>query len=423
MKLLTLFNNFFVMVKSQNSYEKLFYLMIFLLPILAISVRHWISNIFIFLFLLSVYDYFFNKKHNRTLEKQEYNYIYILLFYFCIFLLSSVVNGWGEPQTHILGTMLRFLAIIPMLLMFRRMHYLLPVLIAGSIIACVVNIAYLYDNPGKGFYSHLFSGPVTLLFSIFIIPVIMNYKMKIPFKIVLVIILLLSILTVFELGSRSAFIAIIFVALFYTFTYVKGVYRFYSLILILLSGIGAYYGNDNVKMRIDRGVNGISIYFNEKNPEQATSKFNSIHDVAARFEMWRASKYFVPENPILGFGPDEYENNIKKLIDKNLINSVAFASHPHNGYFHELYAKGLLGLIAMLLVLYYPAYVYIVNFKSNRYLSILGLSVIISFSAYSLTESAPFNNNNFSSIMLIYISIIFVSLFQKNNELMSTKNE
>ncbi|MFV1985267.1 MAG: O-antigen ligase family protein, partial [Thiohalomonadales bacterium] len=164
-------------------------------------------------------------------------------------------------------------------------------------------------------------------------------------------------------------------------------------------------------------------YFNEPNPEQATEKFNEIHDIAARFEMWRSGKYFISENPILGYGPNEYANEIQILIDKKLINSVAKASHPHNAYFMELFSKGILGLIAMLLVLYYPAYYFIKLSKVKPFESTLGLSVVIAFTAFSLTESAAFNNNNFSSMMLIYLSILFISMFQQQNHINELGNE
>jgi len=409
-------NNFYTIYKEQKYFDRLIYLIIFLLPIFAISVLEWVSGLFILLFLLSIAYYFTYKKISSPLAKEEKHFIYILLFYFFIYLLSSVVNGWGEPQTHILGTMLHFVAIIPMILMFRHLKYLIPILIIGSIVACVVNIVYLYELPGKGVYGPLFSGPMTFLSCIFIISVFKRYTLNTPLKIALVILFILSILTIFELGSRSAFVALFFMIILYTLVYAKGSQRIYVVLLTLIIGVGSYYGNANVKMRIDRISHGVSIYFNEKQPEQAEAKFNEIHDIAARFEMWRASKYFVPENPILGFGPDEYANKIAILIDKKLISSVAQASHPHNAYFHELYAKGMLGLIAMLLVFYYPAYLFITQYQSKLCVSMLGLSAIISFSAFSLTESAAFNNNNFSSIMLIYISMILVSLFQKNKQ-------
>jgi O-antigen ligase len=416
-------NEFLLIAKKQNNLDRINYLFIFLLPIFSISVRHWASGIATIIFLSSVLYYFINKKNIRPLGKSEKNYIYIFLFYFLVYLLSSLVNGWEKPQTHILGTMLHFIAIIPMLYMFRNMIYALPILAAGSILACISNVIYLFMSGSVGVYSHLFSGPMTLLFCTFIIPVIVTFKFNRILKIILVIILVLSILTIFNLGSRSAFLALLLLMVFYTIVYLKSNQRFIAVFFIIILSVSAYYGNEQVKMRIDRIIFGVTEYINEEHPEQAIGKFNNIHDIAARFEMWRAGQYFINQNPILGFGPNEYANEIQVLIDKKLINSVAKASHPHNVYFMELFSKGFLGLIAMLLVLYYPAYIFIKFYKIKPYESVLGLSVIISFTAFSLTESAAFNNNNFSSMMLIYISIIFVSVFQKNNFMMSFNNE
>jgi len=409
--------NFYALYKEQSYLNRFIYLSIFLLPIFSISVRHWGSGISILIFLLSTGVYFKNKNISRELFKEEKNYIYILLFYFIIFLLSSVVNGWGDAQTHILGTMLRFIAIIPMLYMFRDLKYVLVVLTLGSIFACMSNIIYLYFGSTTGIYSHLFSGPMTFLFSVFIIPVIIKFQFNIVIKTCLIILLLLSILTVFELGSRSAFVAMLMIMIFYLLIYTKSYNRIYFFLFIVIVSIGSYYGNDNVAQRIDRITTGLSVYYSESHPEQATEKLNVVHDIAARLEMWRAGKYFLVDNPILGFGPNEFEKEIQELINEKLISSVASASHPHNAYLKELFSKGLLGLIAMLLVLYYPAYIFIRSHNENPYVSTLGLSVIVSFSAFSMTESAAFNNNNFSSIMLVYITILFVSLFQRNDEL------
>jgi len=304
--------------------------------------------------------------------------------------------------------------------MFRHLNYALPVLIVGSIFACLNNIFYLYLSGSFGIYSHLFSGPMTLLFCIFIIPVILNFRFTKIIKVVLFIILILSIISIFNIGSRSAFLAIVLLMVFYTFVYLKGRNRIFAAIGIVILSFGSYYGNDNVKMRIDKVSHGLSEYINEPNPGLATAKFDQVHDIAARLEMWRAARFFFVENPILGFGPNEYKHEIKILINKKLINSVAKASHPHNAFFMELYSKGLLGLIAMLMVLYYPANIFIKYYKSKPVESVLGLSIIISFTAFSLTESAAFNNNNFSSMMLIYISIVFVSIFQQKNETTSS---
>jgi len=406
-----LINNY----KKQSYFDNLNYLIVFLLPVFAINIREWVSGVFVVLFLLSIGYYIFTIKKKQELIKLEKYYIYILLSYFVIYVFVSVIHGWGKPQTHILGTMLHFIAIIPMYYMFRHMKYILPVLIVGSVLANIVNIIYLYDNPGKGVYGPLFSGPMIFLSCVFIVSFFYKYKLNLIVKLFLIVIVIISILTIFQLGARSAFVALFFLMLLYTFIFLKGFNRIYSLLIIALVCIGSYYGNATVKMRIDRISHGVSIYFNEKNPALVTEKFNAIHDISARFEMWRASKYFFTDNPILGFGPDEYQNEIQILIDKKLINPVAQASHPHNAYFLELYSKGLLGLLVMLLVLYYPVYICYLKYNDKPDVALLGVSLILSFTAFSLTESAAFNNNNFSSIMLIYISIIVVTLFQKNH--------
>ncbi|MFV1985563.1 MAG: hypothetical protein ACC657_18585, partial [Thiohalomonadales bacterium] len=269
-------SKFLLLYKNQNNFDRIIYVFIFLLPIFSISVRHWASGIATLLFFLSVLYYFTYKNNFRTLEKEEKYYIYIFLFYFLIFLLSSVVNGWGKPQTHILGTMLHFIFIIPMLFMFRNLNYSLSILIVGSIIACISNILYLNISGSLGVYSHLFSGPMTLLYCVFIIPVIVYFRINTLLKIILAAILLLSIISIFNLGSRSAFLAIILIMVLYSFVYLKGKTRIVAAVFIIILSVASYYGNDNVKLRIDKISHGVTEYFNEPNPEQATEKFNEI---------------------------------------------------------------------------------------------------------------------------------------------------
>ena len=90
--------------------EQAAYFLLFLFPIAVNSVRHWASTIFTLLCLLSFSYPYWRKVMLTAWEK------YLLALFaacFAAFMISNLVNGWGEKQTGVLGVEIRYLLLFP----------------------------------------------------------------------------------------------------------------------------------------------------------------------------------------------------------------------------------------------------------------------------------------------------------------------
>lgn len=74
--------------------------------------------------------------------------------YFAVFVLTSVVNGWGTLQTKQTGVEIRFLLFIPVYLVIRQMPDGTKWLLSGAILAIIATafdaVQYLFHGNGLG---------------------------------------------------------------------------------------------------------------------------------------------------------------------------------------------------------------------------------------------------------------------------------
>jgi O-antigen ligase len=160
-----------------------------------------------------------------------------------------------------------------------------------------------------------------------------------------------------------------------------------------------------VNTGVDKAVANFEKYM--KNPDIAHSKILES-STAIHLEMWRAAKYFFPDHPILGVGPGNYQVTAKKYAQEGKVNpAIAKHGHPHNSYLEALYSKGIVGLISLLLLLYYPFYVMFKNRHRSRNSAGLGMLHIAGISAFSLFDASPILFNNYTSILLLGIAVFF----------------
>lgn len=171
-----MFHSFIELFSSQEKLsDKWVLLLIFLFPIAGPVVRHWNSSIFV-LFSLTALYFLFTKKDRKILCKEEKIYLWTFFLFFCIFLVSTISNGysWEKIQLEGLGTEIDFLLFIPIYLLIRENNFVEKALFAGILLSIpVIFLFSLYEyfyiwptsrNYGLiGAYSQLFLGPITAL--------------------------------------------------------------------------------------------------------------------------------------------------------------------------------------------------------------------------------------------------------------------
>jgi len=401
--------------KYPDKTERLVYLLIFLFPIAGMSVRHWITNIFNILVLIALITL---KKPREPLIKEEKIFLWICVSYFSMFILSSLVNGWEQAQTYYLGTELRFLMAIPLYLLIRRYHDSCTWLLKGAIVGGVFLISqalydlYILNLPSVlGVYSKNLTGPFAVLCGFWSLYYISQnlYKIKVPYLIFILLSVIAAFTTAGLSGSRGSYVGFITTALVCVMFFSKPRWMFASLISIFLIAVLFYQYSSTVQTGIDKAKNEVQEYFSaEDHVTDKSSKTSS----GVRLEMIRTSLLFIKDNPLTGIGPGNYNKSTKIYVDmKKASPGISLFSNPHNVFIEVACAKGLLGLITVLLLFYYPAYIFIKDYKKFKPSAIIGLIHIIAISIFSLTDHSVIVKNNYSSILLLGIIVFLANHF------------
>ena len=148
-------------------------------------------------------------------------------------------------------------------------------------------------------------------------------------------------------------------------------------------------------------------------PFQGTGSFGS------RLEVLRSAQYSFKEHPLIGIGNGNYPNFIKKYVDSGLVGPVASQySQAHNTFAEALISKGIIGLVLILLIFYYPVYIALKT-RSKSYTSFVTISTYATaLTLISLGESMLINKDNATAYLIFFSAVLFSSLMRevKNNE-------
>ncbi len=393
------------------------YFLIFLFPIAGMSVKHWISNIYILLILLALYSL---RKKSSPLLKQEKYFLWICAIYFTTFIFTSLVNGWGKAQTYYLGTELRFLIAIPLYLLLRRYSNCDTWLIRGAILGSIFmfsqafyDVYILNHNSAIGIYSKNIIGPYAVLTGIWsFIYILYNYKTLKHNQIYFIIFSILAAMFTLALsGSRGGFVGFFLTSILCVILFSKYRWIIPSLITICLIAFLFYKNLNTVQLSVDAAINKTKLYFQTEDHVKDIYLKNST---GIRLEMIRTSILLIKEKPLVGIGPGNYEKAIEHYIQVGKANpAIGNFAFPHNSFLEVVIGKGLIGLLSLLLLFYYPAYIYIKTYKLSKSTASIGLVNITAFTAFSFTDHSVILMNNYTSILLLSMTIFFSAHINK----------
>jgi O-antigen ligase len=394
--------------QSLISVAVLTYALLFLFPIAGMLIRGWLTSIYNFLFLLGLY---FLHRRTQMLSREERIYLIICAVYFSIFVLSSLVNGWGKPQTHHLGTELRFLLVVPIYLLVREYPASWRWLLLGGLpgilvifVQSVYEVNWLGLATSWGAYSKNIIGPFAALLGFWVLH-LWQERSSVYLKAVISLVFVLALIATAVSGSRGGYIG--FIAMFVGWLLLHIRMRWAFAVAIVVVGLMAlvYQKSPIVNDGVKRAVTSFEVYM--RDPDIAHSKI-VMGSTEIHMEMWRAAKYFFPDHPILGVGPGNYQATAKQYAQEGKVNpAIAEHGHPHNIFLEALYSKGIVGLISLLLLLYYPFYIMFKTRTQSHTSANLGMLHIIGISAFSLFDASPILMNNYTSILLLGIAVFF----------------
>ena len=294
--------------------EWLIYSLVFLFPIAGVSVRHWFSGIFSVLVLMSLWDLVKKWGKRPALFKEEKIWLWLCAVFFMSFLVSSLWNGWGHAQNRALGVDIRYLLVVPLFLMLRQYPAAWRFLLAGILFAAPVLVVQAYYDTAvlklpraQGPYSPNLLGPVAALVVVWLLS---SWRLWGKYRWVIPLLVCAALWAVVMSGSRGGYLGLLVMLFFWCVFYIKGCWRVSMLVVVLSLPVAAYNMFPSVEQRVDSTVVEMDEYV-KKLMEGERKADGSVN---VRLEMWRAGWMVFNDAPILGVGPSNYTESVKKYI-------------------------------------------------------------------------------------------------------------
>ena len=405
-------------IKNKTLLEKSVYILIFLFPVLSLSVRHWLSGIFSLLALISLIYFFVSRK---KLYVEEKLLLWIFFAFICSFLLSATLNDWSPNSLRRTGTEFKYLLFFPLYIMLRQFIHLRDILLYGTILGgialglhAIYDVIYTSHGRGWGIYGPIIFGDLAVLYFSISTSILIYKKNLSPFTALLILSIILSLIASYLSGTRNAWVALIvnipILLLLFWQTHKSKKVLFSYLALVLTTFIIALVSVTTIK---DRSINAYNEFttFIQYGAEEDYDLINS--SVGFRLGQWRAATQIFQEAPFFGYGAGNASKQVNRHVEKGLAHKDLYNPKAetgigglHSTYFDALVNEGVIGLIILFIFLLYPIYIFIKLRKYDQLTSSLGLLLILNYMIFGTTEN-PFVHDNFSSVYLIFIAVLF----------------
>jgi len=359
-------------------------------PILLINVKILGNLILIIFTLVGIYR-IISEKINPIKNENLRLFTFLTLGYFFIMALSIILNtGFDEELKHL----------------FRKLHFLLAPLIAVALYKnSTINIKHLL-NSLKGaivlistiiffefFYTdHAFpSGMINsnilgdLLVIYLLLSLIRIFKEPPKELSFTFLTFFTGTIALFLTGSRGSILT--FAILFFIFL-ISGYRKFFlssknrksAIIFFLLLAMILGSSLPYMKNTYDKTISNISTW---------QSNHSALSSSGIRLQIWSASIEAHKNAPWYGYGYRSENKEVAKYSNEHK-REIASLTHLHNEYLTHLLSAGYIGLIALLMILFVPLYLFIKNRKkdqSNLY-AVAGILLCLSYFLFGFTHIA-----------------------------------
>ena len=361
------------------------------------------------------------KKVRFNLSSTDKLLIYSYLFYFFIFVLSLIFN---DGKIRELDYPSRVLLFIPVLLLLFKypiktcvLSYSIP--LGGIIVVCMA----LYDkfilnlNPEQNpRIMHIQGGDISMSLGIFslIIALYAHQKKDVKLTTLSVIGGLCGIVGSLLSTARGGWVALPVLLIVILYIYRHSLSKrffltFFGIMVATSIGI-SQMPNNRIMERIDVAQKDIQLYLD--NHDGNTS-------LGARFEMWKSALEMAKEKPLFGWGiQGATEKRKLDTKEKIVTGDIGQFTHAHNQYLDDLSKRGVVGLLALLAVLFIPLRAFMKKLNTTndevKLIATLGVAHILSVMIYGLSQG--FLVHNSGTIFYFFLTIVFYAAIRTHQK-------
>ena len=393
----------------------------FFLSIFIVKGGYNIAPALLILLGLGYGIYALTKKTRFNLSSTDKLLIYSYLFYFFIFVLSLVFN---DGKIRELDYPSRVLLFIPVLLLLFKypiktcvLSYSIP--FGGIIVVCMA----LYDkfilnlNPEQNpRIMHIQGGDISMSLGIFslIIALYAHKKKDVKLTTLSVIGGLCGIVGSLLSTARGGWVAfpVLLIVILYIYRHSlskRFFLTFFGIIVVASIGI-SQMPNNRIMERINVAQKDVQLYLDKNNGNTS---------LGARFEMWKSAIAMVKEKPLFGWGiQGATEKRKQETKEKIATGNIGQFTHAHNQYLDDLSKRGIIGLLALLAVLFIPLRAFMKKLNTTndevKLIATLGVAHILSVMIYGLSQG--FLVHNSGTIFYFFLTIVFYAAIRTHQK-------
>jgi O-antigen ligase len=401
--------------------------LIFFFPLFAVSMKSWTSAFHLFLCISSVVWLMRNNQLTKgKITIWEKLFMLLLLASFLWYVLSEYMNGWQSVRPHWPLIDLRYVLIIPLLLVFMQMRETSQWLLKGLTLGCIsAAIFTLYQSfilnaaPPMGAYHHLFLGPATAAMSLIILyskP--WNLEQNIWRGLSYIGIACGALVLVLS-TARSGFLATFILLLLYpVLTGSISLRKLFTFgVMLSVGALTTYYLFQPVRVEVNDTFQGIQDHLQQRLLSQENFHKTTLDNITIRFELWRVAYEISRNNLLFGVGGSGYSRLMHDMVDKGEAHpEVRSIVQPHNAYLYHLVTRGVVGLILFLGILFVPLIIFARHWKSAQTQAMLGVVWVLFFSIVSLTQFSVFGRGHYLSFYLVILAVLLASCMNAGHE-------
>ncbi|WP_428087789.1 O-antigen ligase family protein [Candidatus Thioglobus sp.] len=381
--------------------------LLFIFPVVVNSVKVAGDLVLMILAITGLFISIFYKT-SPFLIKELRLFNWLTLGYFAVVCISILFSGKALELAHFISRELYFLFAPFVALAIFKAKINISVVLYGIKVGLIVLAALVYVNVGSfdvRYSGSINANPYGIIAAILtLFSIIRISKENLINKIITLVVFMSGLLVTLSSGTRTAWIVLFIGILLYLWiAYLnkdfKGYLKFFAMFVLIGLLLNSFAKFPNMENRILSVKQQVISWISSKD---VTSS------VAVRMEMWEASIKQIVQQPFLtGLG---YRNGINAVIakhaDAKAQPQIARYNHVHNTYLNHLLAEGVLGLIAILALLFMPLRLFIANIKSldRQYYASMGVILIVSFAVFG------FSNKLFGDVFINAFYVFYLSL-------------
>ena len=388
-----------------NKYSGLVISLLLLFPILINSVKILGNFILLVLVLLGAYIAINEKKNPFKIQELKV-FSWLTVGYFCVMLLSTLIADGFSAELYHLGRKAHFLLAPLVALAIYQVdlpikNLLLSIKAGLIIIGTIVTAQYLLGSsrPSGVMNANIFSDiTVAMLF----LSVVRVFNEKLKEQIITLIAVLAGLVAIVLSGSRGSWVSFIVLLFFYLFfiyrPFLKGKRKrqlfIISFTVILLSVAGL---QSSINNKIETAVSSIQKW------SHGSHEFTSS---GVRMEMWKAGLASSKESPWFGHGYRNANSVASEYATHNQ-EKIANFTHLHNEYITNIVSAGVMGLLALLALLFIPLKISLTGFRQNGkcVYSLMGIMLSIGYITFGFTHIA-FGEEHINAFFVFFVAII-----------------